>query len=790
MFDFKRKLQKTINNHILLNPQKEPVISIITPYYNTGEVFLDTYYSVLNQTYPFFEWIIIDDGSTDPNSIKQLNDLSKKDNRIKLFRKKNEGPAIARDYALTKISKESKYIYFQDSDDFIEPTLLECLYWTLETHPEASFAYTDIVAFGEQEYLWSKYLTVDLEKKENVINGNSMIRKSALSEIGGGYCLKDRNVYEDWNLWLKMLAKGKIPIHVNAPLFWYRTSKSSESVRAKENHEHAMTYINQTASTIKEDVPIIQFPRLNTKWKGKDRIENLCLPCYKKNNKKTILMIVPWTVVGGADKFNLDLIRGINKEQYEIILLTTLPSENPLRCEFIKYCDLFYDLSTFLEPEEYLSFVEYLIKSRNVDILFVTNSVYGYAMIPQIKLDFPDIHIIDYIHAVDYSDRYGGFAGDSKHVQQCIDKTFTCNNFTRDQLKNDWGFENVETLYIGTDEKRFDPKRFDKNALKNKYKISNDKKIVSLVARISSEKRPMLFVEIAKKIIQERSDVLFLIAGDGPLYEDVKQKIIEEHLENDILLLGMCEYPEEIYAISDVTVLCSEREGLSLTSYESLAMGVPMVSSDVGGQKELINDEVGKIVSHIENPNTSDSEKEVISYVDAIQNILEHLKEYRTRCRKRILSKFTVDLMISNFETAISKLTSIKSKKVFLDKNLVQGFYMLYLAAYYDAHYLLINNYMHDHYGDMEEVIEIPEPENNYVSKREQIKIRAKAFGKKFGIEKELYCFLCGYRNIKSLLKILIKCFINAFCLVFSVVTIPCKVLFHGCKKILMRITN
>ena len=73
MFDFKRKLQKTINNHILLNPQKEPVISIITPYYNTGEVFLDTYYSVLNQTYPFFEWIIIDDGSTDPNSIKQLN---------------------------------------------------------------------------------------------------------------------------------------------------------------------------------------------------------------------------------------------------------------------------------------------------------------------------------------------------------------------------------------------------------------------------------------------------------------------------------------------------------------------------------------------------------------------------------------------------------------------------------------------------------------------------------------------------------------------------------------------
>ena len=788
MHDFKRRPQRKLNNYKIVNLQNEPVISIITPYYNTGEVFLDTYYSVLNQTYPFFEWIIVDDGSTDPASIKQLNDLSKKDRRIKLFRKNNEGPAIARDYALTKVSKESKYIYFQDSDDFIEPTLLECLYWTLETHPEASFAYTDIVAFGEQEYVWSKCLTVDLEKKENVINGNSMVRKSDLLETGGGYCIKDRNVYEDWNLWLKMLAKGKIPIHVNAPLFWYRTSKSSESVRAKENHEHAMTYINQTASTITEDVPIIQFPRLNKKWKEKKHIETLCLPYYKKNNKKTILMIVPWTVVGGADKFNLDLIRGINKEEYEIILLTTLPSENPLRCEFIKFCDLFYDLSTFLEPEEYLSFVEYLIKSRNVDILFVTNSVYGYAMIPKIKLDFPNIHIIDYIHAVDYSDRYGGFAGDSKHVRQCIDKTFTCNNFTRDQLKNDWGFENVETLYIGTDEKRFDPKRFDKKALKDKYNIPGDKKVVSLIARMSSEKRPKLFIEIAKKIIQEREDILFLIAGDGPLYEDVKLKIEEEQLEDSILLLGMCEYPEEIYAISDVTVLCSEREGLSLTSFESLAMDVPTVSSDVGGQKELINGDVGKIVPYVDHPIASGREDEINSYVVAIQHILNHLKDYQSKCRKRILSKFTIDLMINNFENSISKLISNKPQKVSLDKNLVQGFYMLYLAAYYDVHYLLINNYVRDHWGDIEEAVEISEPEEIYISKRGQIKIKVKEVGKKFGIEKELYCFLCGYRNIKSLLRILFKCFVNIICLAISILIIPCKIFFHGCKKILRRL--
>lgn len=271
MMDFENiPTKRDLSNRELISKPKI-VISIITPYYNTSKVFLETYYSVMQQTYPFFEWIIVDDGSTDDKSIEQLNDISTTDPRIKVCHIDNSGPATARDYGIKNTTAESKYVFILDSDDIIEPTLLECLYWTLETHPEASFAYTDIVAFGEQQYIWSKYLTVSREKHENVISSNSMIRKQDLIEVGG-YGISEKNVYEDWNLWLKLLAAKKTPIHVNNPLFWYRTSSSSESNRAKENYDRAMSYINETTKMINHDVPIIQFPRMSKKWSQKQKI--------------------------------------------------------------------------------------------------------------------------------------------------------------------------------------------------------------------------------------------------------------------------------------------------------------------------------------------------------------------------------------------------------------------------------------------------------------------------------------------------------------------------------------
>ena len=628
----------------LLNKNIKPTISIITPFYNGGETLLETANSVISQTYPFFEWIIVNDGSPDKESVKKLENVSKIDSRIKVYHKENGGPSDTRDFGIKKASKDTKYIFFLDCDDIMENTMLEVLYWTLETHKDASFAYTTMVNFGDREFIWEQYLTVEKEKRDNLICISTMIRKEDLLSVGC-FEIKEKAMYEDWNLWLKLLAAGKKPIRVNAPIFWYRINSTGEFQRAKQNNDKAMALINGTASTIKKDVEIIQYPRINKKYEIKD-LKNMTLPEYKCNKKK-ILFILPWTVLGGADLFNLELIKGLDKEKFDPIVITTLPSTNDLRNEFTNVVSEYYDLTTFLDTSDYLSFVDYIIDSRKVDTIYVSNSKIGYYMLPFIKNKYNNIKVVDYIHSIDPKDLQGGFGRCSKDVDNYIDKTYCCNNFTKKELKERFNKENVETLYIGTDEKRFDKTKFNKEQLKQKYNIPSNKKIITFIARLSEEKRPELFVKISKKLLETRNDVHFVIAGDGNLYKKVRSSI-----NKNFTMLGSINTPEEIYAISDITVNCSSLEGLALTSYESLAMEVPVISTSVGGQKELIDDTVGGIVEF----NPKNETKEIKDYVDKINNVLDNLEILSKNCRKKILEGFTLNHIITEFNKIFDNL--------------------------------------------------------------------------------------------------------------------------------------
>ena len=104
---------------------KNPTISLIIPVYNVEKYLRKALESVENQTFKDFEAIIINDGSTD-NSLKIILEFCQKNKNFVLINQKNSGPADARNAAL-KVSK-GEYIAFMDSDDYIEPSFLECLY--------------------------------------------------------------------------------------------------------------------------------------------------------------------------------------------------------------------------------------------------------------------------------------------------------------------------------------------------------------------------------------------------------------------------------------------------------------------------------------------------------------------------------------------------------------------------------------------------------------------------------------------------------------------------------------
>ena len=662
------KLNKNLSNN-----SGEPIISIITGYYNCKKYIRETANSIINQTFPYWEWIIVNDGSTEEGTKETLEEIAKLDNRIKIYNEKNRGRIKTRDFAISKAKCDLLFIL--DADDAIDRTMLECSYWTLQTNPKASWVYADLVNFDGQEFLWKKIFDINIEKKENILPVCSLIRKEALLDVGG-YSAVDDDVHEDWHLWLRMLEKGYFPIRMNYYGFWYRKKKEGgilDSInKDKKRDEHARSEIAKQANKIKKEIYAIQFP--TTTKSNYDSYPYVFdwdrQPINRKGEKIRLLFILPWFVVGGADKFNLDLISRLDQNKFDITIVTTETSNYIWRQKFEKYAEIF-DLTSFLHRQDWPAFIHYLIKSRNIDIVMQSNSYFGFYAIPWLKSEFPKVVFTDYLHSENKSWRNGEYPRDSTAIDGFLDRTYTCTKALKESMKNNMerSVDNVETVYIGVDEEQFDRNKVDINDNPDLAKVQNKltgKKTILFLCRISEEKRPIFMIQVFKKLVETDKNLILMVVGGGPQLNEMKSIANANGLKENVIFFGMQSNTKPFYKVADVSVICSLVEGLTLTTYESLAMGTPVVTADVGGQKELVDDTCGRVVQNIQTAengyfNRNYSDEEINRYVKAIQEVLndDKLKE---NCREKILNGYTVNNMVDIFTKEFEKFAREGSK--------------------------------------------------------------------------------------------------------------------------------
>lgn len=107
-----------------MTKEKKEIVSIIVPAYNAEDTLEKCLQSIANQTYPFFEAIVVNDGSTDDTQTIAER-WSQKDDRIRVVRKENGGVSAARNAALA--DAQGEWVTFLDSDDYLEPDYLERL---------------------------------------------------------------------------------------------------------------------------------------------------------------------------------------------------------------------------------------------------------------------------------------------------------------------------------------------------------------------------------------------------------------------------------------------------------------------------------------------------------------------------------------------------------------------------------------------------------------------------------------------------------------------------------------
>src|SRR5438067_395214 len=127
-------------------------------------------------------------------------------------------------------------------------------------------------------------------------------------------------------------------------------------------------------------------------------------------NKRTILFLIPWMVMGGADKFNLDLIKYFSKIGWRIIVCTTEHSNNEWQDLLNSYTDEVYHLPSFLSIKKQPRFLLQLIESNKVDIVFISHSRLGYFVLPWLKEKSKQPFIaVDYLHLEEKYWYGGGF---------------------------------------------------------------------------------------------------------------------------------------------------------------------------------------------------------------------------------------------------------------------------------------------------------------------------------------------------------------------------------------------
>lgn len=389
---------------------------------------------------------------------------------------------------------------------------------------------------------------------------------------------------------------------------------------------------------------------------------------FKKHDKIHVMMLLPWMEMGGADLFNLDICRKIDKSRFEVSILTTVPGEQSWRQRFEEHVTDIFDLPSFLEPKDFPEFISYFIKSREVDVLFLSNSYDGYYMVPWLRTQFPELAIIDYVHMEEWYWRSGGYARTSGAMGEVLEKTYVCNERTRRVMIQEFGREpeSVETLYIGVDQERYDASQVESGLARKELGIGGDRPIVLFPCRIHPQKRPFLMLEIAKEVKKQISDIAFVVVGDGPQFEELKLAVQREGAQESIYLAGRQKDMRPFYKDCALTLICSLKEGLALTAYESLSMGRPVVTSDVGGQAELIDETVGCVLpllqSEAEELDSREfSQEEIRQYADAIVGLLKDGDTYErmcAACRKKIEEGFSSQIMIRRLEEIFENLVN------------------------------------------------------------------------------------------------------------------------------------
>lgn len=328
---------------------------------------------------------------------------------------------------------------------------------------------------------------------------------------------------------------------------------------------------------------------------------------------KKVLVFVDSLSEGGVSKVLLDLLENINRDKYDITVMTLYNQgvyiENVKKYVKYKYC---FDITNYNDnslkaklyrkywggmlrlPESFM--YKWFIKEKyDIEIAFM----HGWSTKFISASNNKKSKKIAWVHAdlVTWNKVDGVFKNIDHHknAYSKFDEVLCVSKSVKEGIENKYNVNNAKVLY--------NPIDIDKILKLSNEEIditdeSNNIKLIS-VGRLSEEKGYDRLLRVFNKLNTEGYNLKLTLVGSGEKYNELYTYIRENGLENNVSLLGYKKNPYKYVKSSDLFVCSSLSEGFSLVIGEAMALGIPVVSVECPGPNELLD--YGKYGELVEN---------------------------------------------------------------------------------------------------------------------------------------------------------------------------------------------
>lgn len=297
-----------------------------------------------------------------------------------------------------------------------------------------------------------------------------------------------------------------------------------------------------------------------------------------------VLIGMHWFEMGGAERWALESVRIVREAGLLPVVISNVDSQHPFICrpELDGAVVIpFSEPTHFSQTPGSEAFLRGVLSTFDLRGVIVHHNQWLYDRLPWIKASRPDTPVIDSTHIVEY--RGGGYPMSSARAARYIDTHHVISPSLADWL--------VDTQKVSREKVVMAPLgglTVDLGEAEFKPRVIDTPLRVAFVGRMSRQKSPEIFIAMAARLLRRSARVEFIMHGDGELDDWVDDLIKGLGKDAPVVRRTSAVPVAATLDAADVLVVTSHNEGLTLTTLEAIAHGVPVISTDVGAQSDVL----------------------------------------------------------------------------------------------------------------------------------------------------------------------------------------------------------